>query len=237
MNDRAIPSQPRFDDDGLERLYRRIRRSIETTHASSVGTRARLAIGLVAASVIAAVVLVAASELVYHRLAAGLDVGAHGKLASMLVLALIGALTLAATLVAVWRGRSGLGFGIIALWLLVALATPAYLLLALATPAHVPDPDVALVWISPWGTRCMLIAGIVGVLVLVTFAAALRRAAPAASRLRGAALGAAAGTWAGLVVFMFCPSNELRHVILGHVLPIAALTCLGALSVPRLLRP
>jgi hypothetical protein len=57
----------------------------------------------------------------------------------------------------------------------------------------------------------------VGLLVLAAFAGALRRAAPAASRLRGAALGAAASAWAGLTVFLFCPAGAHRHLLVGHV--------------------
>ena len=70
-------------------------------------------------------------------------------------------------------------------------------------------------------------------LVLVSFTAALRRSAPVASRLRGAALGAAAGAWAGLGVFLFCPATDHRHLLVGHVLPIAIFTLLGLAAVPR----
>jgi hypothetical protein len=77
----------------------------------------------------------------------------------------------------------------------------------------------------------------VGLLVLISFTAALRRPAPVASRLRGAALGAAAGAWAGLSVFIFCPATEHRHLLVGHVLPIAAFTLLGLAAIPRALRP
>src|SRR5262249_57934019 len=90
---------------------------------------------------------------------------------------------------------------------------------------------------SPWGLRCLSIATAVGLLVLVTFTAALRRSVPVASRLRGAALGAAAGAWAGLSVFIFCPAIELRHLLVGHLLPIAALTLVGLAAIPRALRP
>jgi len=73
--------------------------------------------------------------------------------------------------------------------------------------------------------------------VLLSFAAALRRSAPVASRLRGAALGAAAGAWAGLGIFIYCPATEYHHLLVGHVLPIAALTLLGLAAIPRALRP
>ena len=68
-------------------------------------------------------------------------------------------------------------------------------------------------------------------------ATALRRSAPVASRLRGAALGAAAGAWAGLGIFIYCPATEYHHLLVGHVLPIAALTLLGLAAIPRALRP
>jgi hypothetical protein len=91
--------------------------------------------------------------------------------------------------------------------------------------------------LSPWGTRCLTVSAAVGLLVLLTFTAALRRSAPVASRLRGAAVGAAAGAWAGLSVFVFCPAIEYRHLLVGHVLPIAAITLVGLVAIPRALRP
>jgi hypothetical protein len=109
--------------------------------------------------------------------------------------------------------------------------------LVLQSPAHAPDPFVASVYISPWGSRCLVISAIVGVGVLAILVAALRRAVPVASRLRGAALGAAAGAWAGVALFVFCPSDALQHILIGHVLPIAALTLLGAAVGPRWLAP
>jgi hypothetical protein len=102
---------------------------------------------------------------------------------------------------------------------------------------HAHDPGVLPVEISPWGLRCLVIATIVGMLVLASFGAALRRAVPVASRLRGAALGAAAGAWTGLAVFIFCPSDDFQHILVGHVLPIVAFTLLGAVASPRVLRP
>ena len=66
-----------------------------------------------------------------------------------------------------------------------------------------------------------------GASVLAIFAVTLRRAVAVAVGLRGAALGAAAGAWAGLAVFAFCPSGELQHLLIGHVLPIVLLTMCG----------
>ena len=73
--------------------------------------------------------------------------------------------------------------------------------------------------------------------VLAIFAVTLRRAVAVASGLRGAALGAAAGAWGGLAVFAFCPSGELQHLLVGHVLPVALFTLLGGIGLARALRP
>jgi hypothetical protein len=104
-------------------------------------------------------------------------------------------------------------------------------------PLHVGDDAIMNVVISPWGVRCALIAGIVGLTAIAALTAALRRAAPAASRLRGAAIGAAAGAWAGLAVFAFCPSGDQQHLIAGHLVPMLVLIAIGALLSPRMVRP
>jgi hypothetical protein len=118
------------------------------------------------------------------------------------------------------------------------LVTPIYAALTLTSPlAPGEDATASFAALSPWGLRCLAIAATVGLLVLASFSAALRRSAPVASVLRGAALGSAAGAWAGLSVFVFCPASELGHLLVGHVLPIAAFTLLGLAAVPRALRP
>jgi hypothetical protein len=154
------------------------------------------------------------------------------------VLLLIVGLTLSATLIAVGRGERGLGSGVMSLFLVALLVTPIYAVLTLVHPLEASGATAAsLAELSPWGLRCLAIAVTVGLLVLVSFAAALRRSAPVASRLRGAALGAAAGAWAGLSVFIFCPATDHRHLLVGHVLPIVMFTLVGLAAVPRALRP
>jgi hypothetical protein len=37
-------------------------------------------------------------------------------------------------------------------------------------------------------------------------------------------------------VFIFCPATEGPHLLVGHVLPIAALTLLGLAATPRAIR-
>jgi hypothetical protein len=114
---------------------------------------------------------------------------------------------------------------------------PASAALTLLEPVHEGSTVAAAVTISPWGARCAIISAIVGIGVMISFTAALRHAVPVASRLRGAALGAAAGVWAGLAVFAFCPSGDRVHMMIGHFLPVLALMLVGALITPRQLRP
>ena len=116
--------------------------------------------------------------------------------------------------------------------------TPLYSALTLASAQGAGEVATAsLAAVSPWGPRCFALSAAVGLVVLISFTAALRRSAPVGSWLRGAALGATAGAWAGLSVFIYCPATEYHHLIVGHVLPIAASTLLGLSAIPRALRP
>ena len=69
----------------------------------------------------------------------------------------------------------------------------------------------------------------------VRSAVAATPAAKTTTRLR--TIVAAAGAWAGLGIFIYCPATEYHHLLVGHVLPIAALTLLGLAAIPRALRP
>ena len=218
-------------------LHDRIRARIAGSPAPTLRTRSRVIAAIVAVPAIAALVVWTASRLVYHQLAVGLDVDdPYATRLSLTLLALV-AMTAGATVVALWRGRSGFGVGAVALAIVAALVAPVFAALTLIRPLHVDDDAVRNVVISPWGVRCAVIAAIVGLAAMMAFTAALRRAAPVATRLRGTAIGAAAGAWAGLAVFVFCPSGDQQHLIAGHLVPMIVLIAIGALLSPRLLRP
>jgi hypothetical protein len=223
-----------------ERLYARVRSAAESTPAATTRTRTRIIAALAIVPVLTTLVVLVASGFVYGRPAAGLDIDVASSGAALTTLALLTGLALASTAFALWQGRSG--FGIDSMWLvsIAALVVPVYAALTVLQPVHSGAADDALltgVAISPWGLRCIFIASVVGASVLAIFAVALRRAVAVASVLRGATLGAAAGAWAGLAVFAFCPSGELQHLLVGHVLPIALFTLLGAVALSRALRP
>jgi hypothetical protein len=184
-----------------------------------------------------AAVLLLSSGIVYGRQAVGLRVPAQSALPLATTLVVLAALTLAATWIATRRGRNGLGSGVLLLLAFATFVPPAYAALTLVNPVHAHDTAALPIDVSPWGARCLVVAGLAGVCTLATLAIALRGAAPAASGARGAALGAAAGLWAGLAVFIFCPASSFQHLLLGHVLPVAAFTIVGFIALPRMLRP
>lgn len=223
-----------------ERLYAQVRTAVENTPAPTTRTRTRILIALACVPALTALVIVIASEWVYGQPVAGLQIDVISATATATVLSLLVGLALSSTLFALWQARGGLG--IAATWLvsIAALVVPVYAALTVVQPLHsgaaddVTFPGVA---ISPWGSRCILIATLVSASALAVFAAALRRAVPVAGNLRGAALGAAAGAWGGLAVFAFCPSGELQHLLVGHVLPMALFTLLGSAVLARMLRP
>jgi hypothetical protein len=236
MTDRGMPS--RFESDAAppEELFSRIRAAVAVTPSSTTSTRSRIAVAVAVVPFVAAAVLLLASQLVYDRPAVRIAFGTPLTSQLLLVALMLVALTLGSTFVAIGRGQRGLGHGVAALFLVVALVAPIYAALTMVHPLEA-GPAAALADVSPWGLRCLVIASAVGALVLVIFTAALRRSVPVASRARAAAIGTAAGAWAGLTVFVFCPDSEPRHLLVGHVLPIVAFTILGLAVIPRLLRP
>jgi len=227
-----------FDERPPDLLFALIRGDVRNTAAPRAGAQWRIAIAVSLAAVMAGAVVMLASQLLYHRYASGLEVAVHSAPYLLQVLLLLVALTCVVTLIAMWRGRNGLGSGARSLYLASALVAPLYAALVLVSPVHMHADEAALsdATISRWGLRCLLISAIVGLLVLTTFTVALRRSIPTANGLRGAAIGTAAGAWAGLSVFIFCPSGDLLHILVGHILPIVAFTLLGVVSIPRILR-
>ena len=223
-----------------ERLYARVRSAVESTRAPTTRTRTRIIAAFAIVPALTTLIVLIASEWVYGKPAAGLAIDVASPGAVAIVLALLAGLALAATLFALSQGRGGLG--IAATWLvsIAALVAPAYAALTVLQPLHSGAADnVALtgVLISPWGLRCIFIATVVSASTMAIFAVALRRAVAVATGLRGAALGAAAGAWGGLAVFVFCPSGELQHLLVGHVLPIVLFTALGGVALTKVLRP
>lgn len=142
-----------------------------------------------------------------------------------------------ATGVALIPGRRGLGARVIVLLGASLAVAPLYTLVTMVEPIGSPVGDAAASRLHPLGLPCALVAFVVGMLALAAFGLALRRAVPSAPVNRAAALGAAAGGWAGVALFLQCPAKNTLHLLVGHSLPVALFALLGAIALPRLLRP
>jgi hypothetical protein len=131
------------------------------------------------------------------------------------------------------RGASALGRTRI--WLTaVAVGTPA-VLFAMMFGFAILDPDVMLLHAERLGLKCLglTLAGAAFPLVALT---TLRSASdPVHPVATGAALGAACGASAGVMVELWCPVAAPRHVLVGHVLPIAILALVGATLASRVI--
>jgi hypothetical protein len=108
-------------------------------------------------------------------------------------------------------------------------------------------PVVVGAWLLGWhaayadpftrfGLRCFALTVALAPWPFVALAAAAPRMLPDRPWTLGGALGAAAGAWAAVVVELWCPLADPRHVAIGHVAPLLALVLAGALLGPRLLR-
>lgn len=217
-------------------LYARVRTRIARTPAAATRTRERCIWASIAIPLLVLSIVWLASDIVYGRPAVGLDVASSSMLQLTIVLGSLIVLTIACTSIALWRGRTGLGASSLVLAAAAALFIPTYTAMIAVEPVHMHD-GAQWTGISPWGTRCFAIAALICTLTLATLAAALRRAVPVASHLRGSALGAAAGAWAGLALFAFCPSGDTGHLLIGHVGPVVLFTLIGFFALSRVLRP
>jgi hypothetical protein len=86
------------------------------------------------------------------------------------------------------------------------------------------------------GALCFLLAFGLSVPAFLGLAWVRRDSDVKHARATGAALGGAAGAWGGTFLDAHCPSLDLVHLAVGHVLPIAILALLGALFGRSLVR-
>lgn len=231
---RTQTSIPAKHNEAVARLYKGVQAGVTATPAPSIRTAQRAWIAISVACAATFIVVITASQLVYGEWAAGLSVAVDPRSSVLVVGAHLLLIASIATLAAVWRNRGGFGPPRAALAASAVMVTPVYASFTVLFAQHVPSGNVV---VSPWGARCLAIAALVGTIALVVFGWALRRAAPEATASRAAAIGACAGAWAGVAVFFFCPSADQQHLLLGHVLPIAVLTIVGAMLLPKVLRP
>ena len=123
------------------------------------------------------------------------------------------------------------------------LSPPRGLLLAVA----VGVPLLVGAWMVLWhgtyddpftrtGWRCFTLTALTAPWPFATLAYASRRLEPRHPGTTGAALGSVAGAWAAVMVELWCPLSAHQHVLIGHVLPLAALSLAGSAVGIRMFR-
>jgi hypothetical protein len=123
------------------------------------------------------------------------------------------------------------------------LAPPRGLLLGVA----IGVPLLVGAWLMLWGTtyddpftrvgwRCFALTALSAPWPFAALAYASGRMEPRYPATVGAALGAVAGAWAAVMVELWCPLAVSSHVLVGHVLPLVALTLAGAAVGVRMFR-
>lgn len=203
-------------DEGLALLEARVMAAIAATPSPTRREGRRRAIVLLVASVLVA--------LAVFEAAGGLEHSAGRPFAITLVIA--GGWALVSALlsgVVLWRGRSTLGRSP-ALMLVVALGTPVVLFgwMRLFQGTY-QEP------FSRDGWRCLGYTLAMAALPLGSLLALRRGIEPRGPWALGAAVGATCGSWAGILVDLWCPLTSTCHVLVGHVLPVAVLVGLGTL--------
>ena len=136
------------------------------------------------------------------------------------------AIAAAAMALALRRGPSMLGRPAAHL-LAIALATPLILVIWKAA-VSAAFPGMTVPWPERPGFRCLSLAIATGIVPAAVFLTLWRGTSPAHPRLTGWVLGTAAGSFAWVLVDLWCPVGYLGHLLLGHVLPILLLAALGA---------
>lgn len=135
------------------------------------------------------------------------------------------AVALAALVVALGRGRSMLGRSRGAL-LGLALLTPIAMF-AWKWIATVPFHGMMEPWPERPGLRCLLLSSVLAAWPLLAIVMTRRGSDPVHPRLTGAALGAAVGAGAWVLVDLWCPVAHVPHLVLGHLLPLLLTTAAG----------
>jgi hypothetical protein len=160
-----------------------------------------------------------------------------GRPVALMVLTALGAAALGGAAAWVVLGRGGSMLGRPQRWLLATgLFTPVALFAwKLGTSALFAGMTNA--WPERPGLKCLGLSLATGVWPLVAGLVARRGAGgdPLRPALTGAALGLVAGALAWVAVDLWCPVAYVPHLALGHLLPLALLTGLGALAGARAL--
>jgi hypothetical protein len=151
-----------------------------------------------------------------------------GRPMALVMVTSVGALAIAAAAaaLALRRGRSMVGRSA-AVLVGIAVLTPL-LLLGWKTGTSSLFSDMTRWWPERPGFRCLTLATAMGLPLTAASLYVWRRTAPAHPRLTGLAIGTAVGALVWVMVDFWCPVAHVHHLLLGHVLPLAAFALVGA---------
>jgi hypothetical protein len=140
-----------------------------------------------------------------------------------------------ALVVALGRGRLGLGVRIGLVSSFAVLGPASFAVIAAGAP--VPG-EVATSMATPIGMLfCFDVTLAWAAVPLVLGALTLRGAFAAATRWRSALVGASAGLFAGATINLVCPNLAPLHLLFGHGLPVIVATLGGAFLLALRTRP
>ena len=151
---------------------------------------------------------------------------------SLLVATVLGEAFISAVTLSIAAGRGGQ---------MIGRSAPQLLATAIVGPlAFISWKLVCSVWfhVAPWpavGYRCLALTLLFACPPLVAIVVVRRGLDPLHPASLGAALGVAVGLCAEVLVDLWCPSGQIAHLLLGHLLPIALLALAGALVGQRVL--
>jgi hypothetical protein len=165
----------------------------------------------------------------------GLGVGLGGRPMPFVALSAAGwaAIAVGVSLVAAARGRMMLGRPRSLLAFVALACAPAVFAWVMGCTIGWPAVrDAQGTWATHVG--CFVWTSILALGPVVALSLSRRASDPVHPRATGAAIGAAAGAWGGVLIDLHCPLTGPLHVALGHVLPVLLYAGLGALVGGRL---
>ena len=136
-------------------------------------------------------------------------------------------LAAASAIVGIGRGRSMLGRP--RSWLVTQVLLTPVLLAGWRVLSSARYPSMMVEWIDRPGLRCFILTVILALAPLLGVLWLRHGSDPLHPRLTAAALGAAVGAGAWVLVDLWCPVGYVPHLLLGHVLPLLLLIGLCAL--------
>lgn len=143
------------------------------------------------------------------------------------------AIALGASVAAAARRRTMLGLARSALASIALAAAPVLYAWVMGCTMAWPDVRDATGSLHAH-VVCFLSTSLFAIGPFVALALLRRGSDPVHPRATGAAIGAAAGAWGGVLIDLHCPLVGPAHVAIGHVLPVLLYAALGALAGSRL---